>query len=314
MKILINDGIHPTGKKLLEEAGYEVETDKIAQEDLPTRLNEFDAICVRSATKVRKELIDQCPNLKAICRGGVGMDNIDVDYARSKDIHVINTPAASSRSVAELVFGHLFSLARFLHLSNREMPSDGHTKFKNLKKNYAAGVELTGRTLGIVGFGRIGQETASIALGIGMNVIAVDPYMDEAEVSFGPTSHSVKVSIKTSSMDEMLSQADAISLHVPFLGEPILGQSEFAKMKDGVLIANASRGGTIDEDALLSAMESGKVAAAGLDVFVGEPEPREDLLNHSKISVTPHIGASTGEAQEKIGIELAEKLIAALSK
>ncbi|WP_235296722.1 D-2-hydroxyacid dehydrogenase [Portibacter marinus] len=312
MKILINDGIHPTGKRLLEEAGFEVSTNKIAQDDLPAKLNEYDAICVRSATKVRKDLIDQSPNLKAICRGGVGLDNIDVDYARSKGIHVINTPAASSRSVAELVFAHLFSIARFLQQANREMPVKGNSEFKDLKKNYSAGVELTGRTLGIIGFGRIGQETASIALGVGMNVIAVDPYLDSAEVSFGPTSHQFKVKIETSSMDEMLKQADAITLHVPFLGEPVLGTKEFDQMKEGVFIANASRGGTIDEDALLAALESGKVAAAALDVFVGEPKPRVELLSHPNISLTPHIGASTGEAQEKIGIELAEKLIAAL--
>ncbi|GLR19220.1 D-2-hydroxyacid dehydrogenase [Portibacter lacus] len=313
MKILINDGIHPTGKKLLENAGYEVSTDKIAQEDLPGKLNDFDAICVRSATKVRADLIDQSPNLKAICRGGVGLDNIDVDHAKSKGIHVINTPAASSRSVAELVFGHLYSLARFLHISNREMPSQGNTNFKVLKKNYAAGIELTGRTLGIIGFGRIGQETASIALGAGMDVIAVDPFLESADISFGPASHKATVTIKTSSMEDMLANADAISLHVPFLGEPALGEKEFAQMKDGVIIVNASRGGTVDEDALLAAIASGKVASAGLDVFIGEPTPREDLLTNSKISLTPHIGAATAEAQEKIGIELAEKLIAALS-
>ena len=313
MKILINDGIHPTGKRLLEEAGYEVQTDKIAQEDLPTQLNNFVAICVRSATKVRADLIDQSPNLKAICRGGVGLDNIDVDHAKSKGIHVINTPAASSRSVAELVFGHLYSLARFLHVSNRQMPEGGHSNFKGLKKDFAAGVELTGRTLGIIGFGRIGRETASIALGAGMNVVAVDPFLESAEISFGPSSHKATVTIKTVSMDEMLAQADAISLHVPFLGKPALGPDEFAKMKDGVLLANASRGGTVDEDALLAALASGKVAGAGLDVFVDEPTPRQDLLSHDKISLTPHIGAATAEAQEKIGIELAEKLIAALS-
>lgn len=313
MKILINDGIHPTGKRMLEEAGYEVRTEKIAQEELPAQLNGFDAICVRSATKVRADLIDQSPNLKAICRGGVGLDNIDVDHAKSKGIHVINTPAASSRSVAELVFGHLYSLARFLHVSNRQMPSAGNDNFKGLKKSYAGGVELTGRTLGIIGFGRIGQETASIALGAGMNVVAVDPFLESADISFGPPAHKASVNIKTVSMDEMLSQADAISLHVPFLGEPALGPDEFAKMKDGVLLVNASRGGTVDEDALIAAIDSGKVASAGLDVFIGEPTPRQDLLSHAKISLTPHIGASTAEAQEKIGIELAEKLIAALS-
>lgn len=312
MKILINDGIHPTGKKLLEEAGFDVDTNKVAQEDLPKVLNDYVAICVRSATKVRKDLIDAAPNIKAIGRGGVGLDNIDVDYARSKGIAVLNTPAASSRSVAELVFGHLYTHARFLHTSNQKMPLEGNTAFDTLKKAFAKGIELTGRTIGIIGLGRIGQETASIALGAGMEVLAVDPYLDTVKVSFGPKSHRVSVTLDTVSMDEMLSKADAISLHVPSLGKPVLGPEEFAKMKKGVLIVNASRGGTVDENALLDGLNSGKVAGAGLDVFVGEPTPRLDLLTHPKVSSTPHIGASTGEAQEKIGIELAEKLIEVL--
>lgn len=312
MKILINDGIHPTGKKMLEDAGFEVNTNKIEQADLANQLHDYAAICVRSATKVRKDLIDLAPNLKAICRGGVGLDNIDVDYAKSKGIHVINTPAASSRSVAELVFGHLYSIARHLHTSNRKMPAEGNTNFKSLKKEFAGGIELTGRTMGIIGFGRIGRETASIALGAGMEVIAVDPFIESAEVHFGPASHPVSVNIKTSSKEELLAKADVISLHVPFLGDPALGKDEFSQMKDGVVIANASRGGTIDEDALIEALDSGKVAGIGLDVFIGEPSPRKDLMNHPKISLTPHIGAATGEAQEKIGIELAEKLIAAI--
>ncbi len=312
MKILINDGIHPTGQRLLEEAGFEVNTTKVAQDDLPSVLNEYVAICVRSATKVRQSLIDTAPNLKAIGRGGVGLDNIDVEYAKSKGIHVLNTPAASSRSVAELVFAHLHGIARFLHTSNREMPGKGNSEFKSLKKAFAGGIELTGRTMGIIGFGRIGRETASIALGTGMEVIAVDPFIEKAEISFGPKSSPHTVTINTASIDEMLEKADVISLHVPFLGKAVLGSEEFAKMKDGVIIANASRGGTIDEDALIEALDSGKVAAIGLDVFENEPTPRQDLLSHPKISLTPHIGAATGEAQEKIGIELAEKLIAVL--
>lgn len=312
MKILINDGIHPSGQKLLEEAGFEVNTNKVAQEDLPEMLKIYDAICVRSATKVRTDLIDLCPNLKAIGRGGVGLDNIDVDHARSKGIHVINTPAASSRSVAELVFSHMLGLARFLHDANRKMPSEGDSNFKGLKKAYAKGSELSGKTLGIIGFGRIGQETASIALGMGMNVVPVDPYMESANVSFGPSFAKASCEIKTALMDDMLAQADFISLHIPFLGQPVLSTDEFGKMKDGVIIVNASRGGTIDEDALIAAIDSGKVARAGLDVFENEPTPRKDLLAHDKISLSPHTGASTNEAQEKIGIELAEKLIKAL--
>ncbi len=312
MKILVNDGIDPTGKRLLEEAGFVVDTNKIAQADLATKLNDYVAICVRSATKVRAELIDQTPNLKAIARGGVGLDNIDVEHAQSKGIKVINTPAASSRSVAELVFSHLFTLARHIHTSNRRMPSEGNGSFNELKKAFSEGIELTGRTIGIIGIGRIGQETASIALGLGMDVIAVDPFIKSVNIPFGPKAHKATVTIETKSMDEMLAKADMISLHVPFLGKAVLGAEEFNKMKKGVLIVNASRGGTIDEDALINALNSGIVAGAGLDVFDNEPNPRQDLLSHAKISLSPHIGASTEEAQEKIGVELAEQLIAAL--
>ncbi len=312
VKILINDGIHPDGQLLLEEAGYQVETNKIAQEDLDAQLPNYDAICVRSATKVRTALIDKCPNLKAICRGGVGLDNIDVAHARSKGIQVINTPAASSKSVAELAFGHMFSLSRFLHLSNRDMPAKGNTEFKKLKKSYAKGQELRGRNLGIIGFGRIGQETAKIGLGLGMNVLPVDLMLDDATIQLtfqGNKEIMVSVKIDTVEMDEMLAKADYISLHVPSLGKALLGVDEMAKMKDGVILVNTARGGTIDEDALLAALASGKVGGAGLDVFDNEPTPRADLLNHPRISVSPHIGASTQEAQRNIGLELAEKLI-----
>ncbi len=312
MRILVNDGIEPIGKKLLNEAGFEVDTNKIEQADLPQKLNAYDAICVRSATKVRKELIDACPNLKAIGRGGVGLDNIDVDYARSKGIAVINTPAASSRSVAELAMAHMLSLSRFLYQSNRNMPATGDTAFNDLKKAYAKGSELEGKTLGIIGFGRIGQEMARVGLGLGMNIVAVDPYVSEANVKVGPDTLGFFTDIKTTDMDTLLGTSDYISLHIPSVGDPILGSKEFTKMKHGVFIVNASRGGTIDEDALLQALDSGKVSAAGLDVFDNEPTPRRDILSHPRISLTPHIGASTEEAQNKIGEELAQRLIAAL--
>jgi D-3-phosphoglycerate dehydrogenase len=308
-KILINDGIHPAGLELLQKAGHDVSTTKIEQADLPAQLPAFNAICVRSATKVRQDLIDLCPDLKVIGRGGVGMDNIDVDYARSKGIAVVNTPAASSRSVAELVFGHLLSISRFLHNANEEMPTEGHTAFKALKKNYSKGIELEGKTMGIIGLGRIGQATAQIALGMGMNVLGVDPYVSTADISVGPASANLTLPVQTVSMDDMLAKADCISLHVPSQDKPVLGAAEFAKMKDGVMIVNASRGGTIDEDALLQALTSGKVGRVGLDVFDNEPSPREDLLKHKLVSVSPHIGASTGEAQAKIGIELAQQLL-----
>jgi D-3-phosphoglycerate dehydrogenase len=312
MKILVNDGIEPIGKRLLEEAGFEVDTNKIEQADLPARLNEYDAICVRSATKVRKDLIDACPNLKAIGRGGVGIDNIDVDYATSKGIAVVNTPAASSRSVGELAMAHMLSLSRFLYQSNRNMPTDGDTKFNDLKKAYAKGAELEGKNLGVIGLGRIGQETARVGLGMGMNIIATDPYVKEASVTVGPSNLGFRTTITTTDMDTLLSKSDYISLHIPSVGKAILGKEEFAKMKDGVFIVNASRGGTIDEDALLEALNSGRVAAAGLDVFDNEPTPRKDILVHPRISLTPHIGASTEEAQNKIGEELAQRIISAL--
>lgn len=312
-KILINDGMHVSGIQLLEEKGFEVVNNKIAQEDLPDQLPAFDAICVRSATKVRKELIDNCPKLKVIGRGGVGLDNIDVDYARSKSIAVVNTPAASSRSVAELSFAHLLSIARFLYKSNRHMPNGGHLEFKALKKSYSKGFELAGKTMGIIGFGRIGQETAKIALSLGMKVLAVDPYIEHADIDLDIAGNKISVPLKTMALEEMLPQADAVSLHLPFTGKAVLSHEEFVLFKEGSVLINASRGGTVDEEAMLLALNNGKLAAAGLDVFENEPKPREDILQHPNISCTPHIGASTAEAQEKIGIELATQLIDLLS-
>lgn len=313
IKILANDGIHPDGKSMLEKADFQVVTEKVAQEDLPTELPNYDVIIVRSATKVRKELIDQCPNLKIIARAGVGLDNIDVAHAKSKGIQVINTPAASSQSVAELVFAHLFSIARSLYKANRAMPNSGDTAFKQLKKSYSKGFQLRGKTLGIIGFGRIGQETARIGLGLGMNVKATDPMVDETNIGiniFNNDDLQLNVKLKTYNWEEILATSDIISLHVPTLSKPLLDAVEFAKMKDGVIIINCARGGTIDENALLAALESGKVAAAGLDVFENEPTPDKRLLMHPNISLSPHIGASTVEAQSNIGTELAEKIMA----
>jgi D-3-phosphoglycerate dehydrogenase len=313
IKILANDGIEAIGKEMLEKAGFEVDTNKIPQEELATKLQNYAAICVRSATTVRKELIDSCPNLRAIARGGVGMDNIDVEYAKSRGIAVINTPAASSRSVAELAMAHLFGLVRFLHDSNRQMPQNGYSQFNDLKKAYAKGVELEEKTIGIVGIGRIGQEMASLALGAGMKVLAVDPFYNEVEIAVGPKSLGYRHTLNTVSLDQMLASADIISLHIPSVSAPILDKAAFGKMKKGMIILNASRGGTIDESALLDGLEDGTVSCAGLDVFENEPKPLTALLTHPKISLSPHIGASTIEAQNKIGIELAQKLIEVLS-
>jgi D-3-phosphoglycerate dehydrogenase len=307
LRVLANDGIAPNGKAQLEAAGFEVVTDHIPQEELMTKLNDFDVICVRSATKVRQELIDASPNLKAICRGGVGIDNIDHAYAKTKGIPTYNTPAASSASVAELVFAHFFGLSRDVQRSNSELRQEG-SEFKKLKKSYAGGQQLRGRTLGILGFGRIGVEAARIAIGLGMNVLPVDLVKKSEAIEIDLLGQKVMIDVPVVSMDQMLAEADYITIHVP--GGNLIGEAELAKMKDGVILANTSRGGVINEDALLAAIESGKVRGAALDVFVGEPNPRRDLLENPKISVTPHIGAATGEAQYNIGTELADQIIA----
>lgn len=309
-RILANDGIDPIGKELLENAGFKVDTTHIPQDQLSEGLKNYDGITVRSATKVRKELIDSCPNIKLIGRGGVGMDNIDVEYARSKGVAVVNTPAASSLSVAELVFAHLFTGIRFLQDSNRKMPIEGNTKFNDLKKAYAKGIELRGKKIGVIGFGRIGRETAKVALGLGMEVLAYDLFEipNELELIIGANT-KVNCPIKVVSIEQLIKDADFISLHVPFSEKPVLGKNEFDNMKNGVVVVNCSRGGTIDEDALIEALNSGKVSFAGLDVFDNEPTPRQDLLSHPKVSLTPHIGASTNEAQERIGTELANLII-----
>lgn len=310
IKILANDGIDPIGKQLLEEAGFIVDTNNIPQDELPVRLQEYDAITVRSATKVRKALIDACPNLKVIGRGGVGMDNIDVEYAREKGLSVYNTPASSSLSVAELVFASLFGSVRFLPDSNRKMPVEGGTKFNDLKKAYAKGIELRGKTLGIVGFGRIGREVAKIAIGVGMEVLAYDlfPFNPELDIVLGGGT-TVKVSVKTSTLEEVTKQSDFITLHTPFIDKALFGAEELALTKKGVGFVNISRGGLIDELALVDALNSGQVSFAALDVFDNEPTPREEILKHPKISLTPHIGAATNEAQERIGVELANLII-----
>ena len=312
MKILANDGISSKGKELLMAAGFTVITDKVEQDQLAKTVNEqgIEMILVRSATTVRKEVIDACPHLKLIGRGGVGMDNIDVAYAREKGIIVINTPASSSQSVAELVMGHLFSLSRFLQDSFKNMESGD---FSSLKKKYAKGVELRGKTLGIIGFGRIGQSLASYALGAGMDVIAVDQFTTPAKISVPiGLNNNIDVEITpTTDLQSVLGKLDYISLHVPKQadGSAVITASEFSKMKKGVLIVNASRGGVIDENDLLDALDEGVIGGIALDVYENEPNPKKELLNHPNIACTPHIGAATLEAQDRIGEELAQLII-----
>ena len=316
MKVLANDGISKSGILALEKGGFEVITTKVAQEQVANYINNngVAVLLVRSATKVRQDIIDQCPGLKVIGRGGVGMDNIDVDYARANGKHVINTPASSSESVAELVFAHLFSGVRFLHDANRNMPLEGDTNFESLKKAYANGIELRGKTLGIIGFGRIGQAVAKIALGLGMKVIAADKFLGKAEIKVDfYNGQFINVEIETEPQEALLQHADFITLHVPAQdGGYVIGATEFKAMKDNVGIINCARGGVIDEVALIEALDADKVLFAGLDVYENEPTPEIKILMHPKISLTPHIGAATEEAQDRIGIELAEQIISLL--
>lgn len=316
--ILANDGISPSAVAKLEAAGVAISTTNVPQEQLVDHINANGVIglMVRSATTVRADLIDQCPGLKLIGRGGVGMDNIDVDYARGKGLTVFNTPAASSQSVAELVMGHMFDLARSIFDSNRQMPARGADEFKVLKKAYGKGIELRGKTLGVVGFGRIGRSLASYALGCGMDVVATDLHATEAtiEVPIG-NGKSIAVDVPMVSMDHLLQKCDFVSLHVPKQsdGSAVIGAAELASMKVGSSLVNAARGGVIDEDALMAALDNGQLRYAALDVFENEPNPRADLLAHPKVALTPHIGAATSEAQDRIGVELADQILANLS-
>jgi len=315
MNILANDGISTSAKTLLESKGFSVNIVNVAQEQLINFINDknIEVLLVRSATEVRKELIDNCKNLKLIGRGGVGMDNIDVDYAKQKGLKVINTPAASSNSVAEIVFAHLFGSVRFLYDSNRNMPLDGDVNFKKLKKNYASGSELSGKTLGIIGFGRIGQATARIALGVGMKILVHDPNLNSTNLSLEILNKNLDFSITIDSFEDVLKNSDFITLHTPSQKKPIIGKKEIEMMKKGAGIINASRGGVVDEDAIIENLDKNHLSFAAFDTFINEPNPSIRLLMHPKISLTPHIGAATNEAQDRIGIELAEQIIELLN-
>ena len=315
MNILANDGISSSGKTLLESKGFSVNIVNVAQEQLINFINDknIEVLLVRSATEVRKKLIDNCKNLKLIGRGGVGMDNIDVDYAKQKGLKVINTPAASSNSVAEIVFAHLFGSVRFLYDSNRNMPLDGDVNFKKLKKNYASGSELSGKTLGIIGFGRIGQATARIALGVGMKILVHDPNLNSTNLCLEILNKNLDFSIKIDSFEDVLKNSDFITLHTPSQNKPIIGKKEIEMMKKGSGIINASRGGVVDEDAIIENLNKNHLSFAAFDTFINEPNPSIRLLMHPKISLTPHIGAATNEAQDRIGIELAEQIIELLN-
>lgn len=317
MKILANDGISQGGVKMLEEAGYEVIQTKVAQEQLTNYINKnnIEILLVRSATQARKAVIDACNNLKLIGRGGVGLDNIDVEYAREKGVEVINTPSASSRSVAEMVFAHLLGSIRYLHQSNREMPLQGETDFKALKKSFK-GRELYGKTLGIIGFGRIGHAVAQIALGIGMRVLVYDPMIEDRKI--GGTlavtltfadDQKVNLKVKVGTKEEVLTTADFVTLHVPAQKEYVIDTKEIELMKDSAGLINVARGGVVNDEAVDKAVADHKLSFAALDVFETEPKPAVKLLMNPNISLSPHVGGSTDEAQERIGQELAEQII-----
>lgn len=311
MKILANDGLHPSGVQALQDRGFTVDQTTVSQGQLANYINknQIEILLVRSNTQVNKTLINACPGLKIIGRGGIGLDNIDVAYATAKNIKVINTPKASSVAVAELVFAHLIGGARFLYDANRNMPLEGDTHFKDLKKSYATGLELREKTLGIFGFGNIGQETAKIALGMGMKVVYHDPEVENAQISirfFNGSEHHIELTQQTK--ETVLQSSDFISLHIPSQDTYCLDKAAFEIMKDGVGIINTARGNAIDEVALIEYLNNKKVAFAGLDVFESEPKPEIQILMHPNISLSPHIGASTLEAQEKIGLSLAAQI------
>lgn len=291
VRILAADGMEASAIEELQSLGFEVVEQYYEPDALGGALKEFDVVVVRSKTKVREAHIDQAletGRLRLIIRGGVGVDNIDVAYARSKGIQVSNTPTASCASVAELAIGHMFCLARYLHISNVTMREG-----KWEKKHYE-GIELAGKTLGLIGCGGIGSRTGEKAAALGMNVVYTNRRGSAVE----------GIPFRYAPMDELLAASDFISLHMPKADRPVITAAEIEKMKDGAFIINTSRGALIDEDDLLAALDTGKLGGAALDVFVEEPTKNERLYTHPKISLTPHIGGSTAEAQERIGEEV----------
>ncbi|MBM3325105.1 MAG: 3-phosphoglycerate dehydrogenase [Calditrichaeota bacterium] len=295
-KILIADGMAADAVKRLRDAGFQVDEQHYAEPDLIQAIPNYDCVVVRSATKITEPVIDAGKNLKLIIRGGVGIDNIKAAYAKEKGIKVMNTPRASSASVAELALAFIFSLARRLPEANATMKAG-----KWEKKAFAEGFEVQGKTLGIIGIGRIGTELAMMAGSLGLrSILAYDKFVDYTPFRW----------VTMCSKDELLAKSDFISLHIPVPGaEPEIGRKEFAKMKDGVVIVNCARGGVVDEEALIEALNSGKVRAAGIDVYVGEPNPRRDLIDHPRVYCTPHIGAATIEAQDRVGMEVVSILL-----
>ena len=316
MKILVNDGILDGGTTTLENAGFEVITTKVAQEQLDNFINEeeINVVVIKSNTEIHAELIDNCPTLKLVANASTTNDNIDVSYAEESGVQVVNISDASANAVAELVFAHLLGMARFLHQANREMPLEGDTSFNHLKKQFSAGTEVRGKTLGIIGMSAEGQQVAKIALGLGMKVIAYD-------VEFGNSviipiefynGQAIDIEVDITTADELLKEADFITVHLSSEENHVIGAKEFEKMKNGVGFINVAQSGLVDEIALVNAIESGKVQYAGLDTFENQPTPEIQLLMNPGLSLSPNIASYTVESQHKISTELANKIINSL--
>ena len=312
MKVLANDGISQNSKKELIDLNFKIFDTKIDQSELIRYINKnhIEIILVRSATIINSEILNNCKSIKLIGRAGVGLDNIDLISAKKNNVRVFNTPNASSISVAELVISHLLSANRNLHITNRTMPLNGETKFKEIKSHSSECKEVMFKTLGIIGLGRIGQEVAKRAFSLGMNVIAFDKKIEKIKIHLDHIKNqNIFFNLKTSSLNDVLKGSDFITLHIPKINDkPFIGRDEFDIMKKGVGIINTSRGGLIDESELIKFLNNKKVSFAALDVYENEPTPNIQLLMHDKISLSPHIGGSTVEAQERIGDEIVKEI------
>ena len=312
MKVLANDGISQNSKKELIDLNFKIFDTKIDQSELIKYINRnhIEIILVRSATIINSEILNNCKSIKLIGRAGVGLDNIDLISAKKNNVRVFNTPNASSISVAELVISHLLSANRNLHITNRSMPLNGETKFKEIKSHSSECKEVMFKTLGIIGLGRIGQEVAKRAFSLGMNVIAFDKKIEKIKIHLDHIKNqNIIFDLKTSSLNNVLKESDFITLHIPKINDkPFIGRDEFDTMKKGVGIVNTSRGGLIDESELIKFLNNKKVSFAALDVYENEPVPNIQLLMHDKISLSPHIGGSTVEAQERIGDEIVKEI------
>ena len=312
MIILANDGISQNSKKELIDLNFKIFDTKIDQSELIKYINRnhIEIILVRSATIINSEILNNCKSIKLIGRAGVGLDNIDLISAKKNNVRVFNTPNASSISVAELVISHLLSANRDLHITNRSMPLNGETKFKEIKSHSSECKEVMFKTLGIIGLGRIGQEVAKRAFSLGMNVIAFDKKIEKIKIHLDHIKNqNIFFDLKISSLNDVLKESDFITLHIPKTNDkPFIGRDEFDIMKKGVGIINTSRGGLIDESELIKFLNNKKVSFAALDVYENEPVPNIQLLMHDKISLSPHIGGSTVEAQERIGDEIVKEI------